>query len=69
MKLSLVVPVFNEQEAIPLFYEAVTQNDSLKEYELEFVFINDGSCDNTSAVLHSLPQPASQPASPQYPFN
>ena len=53
-KYSIVVPVFNEEEAIPLFYKAVVPvMDKLNEpYEL--VFVNDGSRDNTLNVLKDL---------------
>lgn len=53
-KYSIVVPVFNEQEAIPLFYKAVVPvMDKLNEpYEL--IFVNDGSRDNTLNVLKEL---------------
>ncbi len=53
-RYSIVVPVFNEQEAIPLFYKAaVPVMESLKE-EFEIIFVNDGSRDNTLAVLKEL---------------
>jgi glycosyltransferase involved in cell wall biosynthesis len=54
LKISLVVPVFNEELAIPLFYEAVRQELSLQTYRLEIVFINDGSTDRTEQVIRSL---------------
>ena len=41
MKVSLVVPVFNEQDVIPIFYEKV--RSVLSEYTVEIVFIDDGS--------------------------
>ncbi|WP_413738986.1 glycosyltransferase family 2 protein [Sodalis sp. RH21] len=50
MKISLVVPVFNEAEMIPLFYKAVREFEPLKQYEVEIVFINDGSKDKTSEI-------------------
>lgn len=39
MKISLVVPVFNEEEAIPIFYKTVREFEELKPYEVEIVFI------------------------------
>ncbi len=52
MNISLVVPVFNEEEAIPVFYAAV--KEKLSQYEVEIVFINDGSLDSTEHVISSL---------------
>ncbi|MCH6203445.1 glycosyltransferase family 2 protein [Brucella ciceri] len=52
MKISLIIPVYNEQEAIPTFYEAVKR--TLRDYVVEFVFINDGSEDDTENVLDNL---------------
>lgn len=52
MKLSLVVPCFNEARAIPFFREAVR---ALRlPYDLEFVFVNDGSTDESLTVLRQL---------------
>lgn len=47
MKLSLIVPVFNEQQAVEAFYRAVRQEPSLQAHNVEIVFINDGSSDRT----------------------
>lgn len=47
MHISLVVPVLNEEEAIPLFYKTVRGHDKLKKYAVEIVFCNDGSTDKT----------------------
>lgn len=52
MNISLVVPVFNEEEAIPAFHAAV--KEKLSQYEVEIVFINDGSLDSTEHVISSL---------------
>lgn len=53
--ISLVVPCFNEQETIPLFYETVEQiKPQLRGYEVEYYFINDGSSDNTLNILRKL---------------
>lgn len=52
MKISLVVPVFNEEDTIPIFYQAVRKE--LPEYEVEIVFINDGSKDGTESIINAL---------------
>lgn len=52
MKISLVVPVFNEEEAIPIFYREV--RNSLEEWDVEIVFVNDGSSDGTEAIINAL---------------
>lgn len=43
MKLSLVVPVFNEEEMLALFYRTVRESEALASYEVEIVIVNDGS--------------------------
>ncbi|MBD2781241.1 glycosyltransferase family 2 protein [Xenorhabdus szentirmaii] len=54
MKISLIVPVFNEEEAIPIFYKTVRENEELKKYDVEIVFINDGSKDSTESIIDAL---------------
>jgi len=54
MKISLVVPVFNEEEAIPIFYKTVREFSELQQHEVEIVFINDGSKDATEAVITAI---------------
>ncbi|MDF7784151.1 glycosyltransferase family 2 protein [Pantoea stewartii] len=54
MKISLVVPVYNEEDAIPVFYKTVRDFESLKKHTVEIVFINDGSKDATEAIINAL---------------
>ncbi len=54
MRISLVVPVFNEQEAIPIFYNEIRNYNALKAYEVEIVFVSDGSKDNTEKLIYEL---------------
>lgn len=54
MKISLVVPVFNEEDTIPIFYKAVREYEPLKAYDVEIVFINDGSKDSTEDIINAL---------------
>jgi len=52
MKVSLIVPVYNEEDAIPIFYTAVKKE--LAQYTLEIIFINDGSSDKTADIAADL---------------
>jgi glycosyltransferase involved in cell wall biosynthesis len=54
MKLSLVVPVYNEEETIPIFYKTVREFEALKSYDIEIVFINDGSKDSTESIINEI---------------
>ncbi|BAE73574.1 hypothetical protein SGGMMB4_00740 [Sodalis glossinidius str. 'morsitans'] len=54
MKISLVVPVFNEEKSIPIFYKSVREFPELNQYNIEVVFINDGSTDNTESLINVL---------------
>lgn len=53
-KISLVVPVFNEEDAIPIFYQTVRNALFLQTYIIEIVFINDGSSDQTENLINEL---------------
>ena len=53
--LSLVVPCYNEEEALPIFYdEACKVVSDMTELNIEFMFIDDGSKDNTMKVVKEL---------------
>ncbi|WP_241581805.1 glycosyltransferase family 2 protein [Rosenbergiella nectarea] len=54
MKITLIVPVYNEEEAIPFFYNTIKRYDPLKDNTIEIIFINDGSTDNTESIITSL---------------
>ena len=54
-KLSLIVPCYNEEEALPVFYDELKKVlSSLETYEAEILFIDDGSKDQTLKTLKSL---------------
>ena len=51
-KISIVVPCYNEEESLPLFYKEICKvAKEMKAVEFEFLFINDGSKDKTLNVL------------------
>lgn len=53
-KISIIVPCYNEEESLPIFYREVTDVMSSMGNEYELLFINDGSNDGTAAVLKKL---------------
>ncbi|MFY9461374.1 MAG: glycosyltransferase family 2 protein [Aquabacterium commune] len=53
--ITLVVPVFNEEEAIPLFIEEIRKVKlNVFHAKLEVLFVNDGSTDGTLRILRAL---------------
>ena len=56
-RISILVPCYNEQDSLPLFYDELNRimtDERLSGYEWEMLFVNDGSKDNTLAVLKLL---------------
>ena len=50
--ITIVVPCFNEQEALPYFYkEYLTISQSMNYVQLELLFIDDGSSDETLHLI------------------
>lgn len=47
----MIVPCYNEEEALPYFYEEVCRVVGELNYETELLFVNDGSKDNTLSVI------------------
>ena len=54
MKLSLVVPCYNEEQNVALFYSEVKRVFDAEGYSYECVFVNDGSADKTLGELKKL---------------
>lgn len=50
--LDIVVPCYNEEEMLPIFYNEVSNN--LKNINWNVIFVNDGSNDNTLEVIKKL---------------
>ena len=53
-KISLIIPCFNEEESLPLFYETTTKILAALPYDYEFLLVNDGSEDGTLDIMKSL---------------
>lgn len=54
MTISVIIPCFNEEESIPLFYEAMEAIKPELKDEFEYIFINDGSTDKTLSALRTI---------------
>ncbi|HAG69471.1 MAG TPA: glycosyltransferase [Lachnospiraceae bacterium] len=57
--ISVIVPCFNEEQAIPIFYKEITETAAgfkkeFPETEFEYIFIDDGSEDRTLPILKEL---------------
>ena len=54
-KISLIVPCYNEEQALPYLYKGVVKlAEEMPDQEFEFIFINDGSRDKTLTVIKEL---------------
>ncbi len=54
-KLSIIVPCFNEEETIPIFFETIDKIiNSMNDVVAEYLFIDDGSSDRTINEIHKL---------------
>ena len=55
--LSIIVPCYNEEESVPLFYQEAMKQEAFfhgKDVELEFIFVDDGSKDRTVEEVKKL---------------
>lgn len=51
-KISVIIPCFNEEESLPLFYEEINGvSKKMNNATFEFIFIDDGSIDNTLSII------------------
>jgi len=55
-RISVVIPIFNEEGNLPLLFDRLTQVMDAKEPDCEFVFVNDGSRDRSLGILAELAQ-------------
>jgi len=50
-KISIIIPCYNEQESIPYFYNEINKISKSMKNDFEFIFVNDGSKDNTISII------------------
>lgn len=55
-KISIVVPVYNEEENIEYFYQEICAEMNKLKYSFELVFVDDGSSDASACILNYLAQ-------------
>lgn len=52
--ISVVAPAYNEEEVLPEFHERLSHVFDNTDLQLEVVYVNDGSCDLTLAIMNQL---------------
>ena len=52
--ISIINPCYNEEDSIPLIYNELKKVSNNMKYDFEFIFVNDGSIDNSLSVLKKL---------------
>ncbi|MGO5580215.1 glycosyltransferase family 2 protein [Streptococcus milleri] len=56
MTISIIIPCFNEEESLPLFYAEMEKIKQQTKEGFEYIFVNDGSKDRTLQLLRDLNQ-------------
>ncbi len=65
--ITIVVPCYNEEKAIPYFYEEIKKTAAaMPEQKLELLFVDDGSKDGTLEALHALRESATEDVKVDY---
>ena len=54
MKLSLILPVYNEEESLPFLHEAIHKAFTGQSLDWEVIYVNDGSTDQSLSVLEKI---------------
>jgi glycosyltransferase involved in cell wall biosynthesis len=52
--ISLVIPCYNEEDTVPFFYKETLETLTVINRQIEFIFVDDGSKDNTLSILRQL---------------
>ena len=54
MKISIIAPVYNEEDNLKMLYSAIKETLGKTNYDFEIIFVNDGSTDSSENVLLEL---------------
>ena len=55
MLLSIIIPVYYNEKSLPILYERLNKvSGEIKDVDFEYVFVDDGSGDNSYNVLHGI---------------
>ncbi|MBD3636401.1 MAG: glycosyltransferase family 2 protein [Crocinitomicaceae bacterium] len=54
MQLSIVVPLYNEEESLPELHDWIVKVMTANNFSYEIIFVNDGSTDNSWSVIEGL---------------
>ncbi len=54
MDISVVIPLYNEEESIPELYQWIARVMDEHHYSYEIIFMNDGSTDQSWKVVREL---------------
>ena len=60
MDISVIIPLYNEEESIPELYEWIARVMESNHFTYEVIFINDGSTDHSWQLIEQLAQKAEQ---------
>ncbi len=53
--ISVIIPCYNEQETVNRFYKEIKRvTDDILDYSFEFIYVNDGSKDQTASLVKEL---------------
>ena len=52
--LSIVLPLFNEEERLPYLFNSIKKFSTSAKYDLEFIFVNDGSIDRSLFLVKNF---------------
>lgn len=60
MDISVIIPLYNEEESLPELYNWIARVMKDKGYSYEVIFVNDGSTDNSWKVIEELSRKADE---------